>query len=114
MRLFYDFVYDFLNFGKDCAWRKHFSIFVRTVNPYEFRIEFTLLSIDGADAFLEFDVCFVDVLTAFQIISVGAATLAFELGLHESDRDVEEDVKVRDRQAEVTVLGVEYPVSESV
>ena len=41
--------------------------------------DFALSSIDVTDSLLEFDVCLMDVLTAFQIISVSAASLALEL-----------------------------------
>ena len=55
-----------------------------------------------------------DILGALQILSIGSAALALELGLHESDRDVKEDVEVGYGEVELTVLCVEDPFPEVV
>ena len=112
--LLYYCVYYFLYLGKDCARRKHFTIFIRTVYPYEFRVKLALSSIDGSDTFLEFDVSLMDVLTAFQVVSVSSSSLTLQLRLDESDRYVKEYIQVGNRKTEISVFGVEYPVSESV
>ena len=72
-------VHNLFDFSKDCTRRKHFAVFVRTVDPDEFRIELALLPVYVPHPFLELDVGFMDVLSAFEIVSVLASALALEL-----------------------------------
>ena len=77
--LFDGAVYNFFHFGKYLAWREHLAPIIRAVDADELRVEFALLSVDVAYSFLELDVCLVDVLCAFEVVSVGAASIAAEL-----------------------------------
>jgi hypothetical protein len=72
-------VHYFLDFGKDCSRRQHLTVFVRAVDADELRVELALLPVDVPYAFLELYVGFMDVLAAFEIVSVLSSALALEL-----------------------------------
>ena len=67
-----------LDFCKYFIRRQHLAIIIRTVNPYELRVDFALLSVYFADTLLEFNVCLMDVLSSFKVFSVCTASLTFE------------------------------------
>ena len=74
-RLFDCRVYDGLDLSKYRSRRKHLAIFVRAVDPYEFRIQSALCPVDVTDTLLEFYVSFMDVLCSFEILLSGCLAL---------------------------------------
>ena len=53
-----------------------------------------------------------DVAVPFQIIPVISSARRLQLLLHESDRDVEENVQVRFRETELVILRIENPLAK--
>ena len=94
---FYCCVHCGLDLCKNRVRRQHLTVFIRTIYAYELRVAFALLPVDVAYLDLELNVRFMDVLSTFKILSVCSATLALELRLYKSDRDVKEDVQVWNR-----------------
>ena len=75
---FYCSVYCTLDLCKNRVRRQHLAVFVRAIYAGELRITLTLLPVDFADLYLELYVSLMDVVGAFEILSVGSSALALE------------------------------------
>ena len=77
------------------------------------RIAGGLGAVHVPDGLLEADVRLMDVLCAMQVGAVIALAVRREALLDKTDGNVQEQVQVRFRQVEITILRVEDPVAEA-